>query len=211
MDREDWRAYYTAKRIGQQWLQVELLGRLPAQRVLEIGPHLGLVTAMLDNAGLAVTTLDVGPRRFARPEVPHIEADLLTLDPRSIAGFDAILCAETLEHLPWDRVPEVLATLRASGTPYLVVSVPYEGFQLELSLYLNRWTLRQRFQLKKLRGLRRFRPGGAGAHQWELGYRGHGLRAWEAALRAGGWRILRREFSYPCRSAFHVLARDQGR
>ena len=204
--RAAWTAYYTAKRIGQQWLQVQLVNELPVANLLEVGPYLGLVTALLDNAGYRVTTLDAGPRRFAQPPGRHIEADLLALEPSRIAGFDAILCCETLEHLPWDRVPDMLRRLRASGARFLVVSVPYEAFQFELSLYLNRWAVRQRLQLKKLRFLRRFAPGPEpDGHRWEIGYRGHGLKTWETMLQRSGWTIRKRDFTHPCRSVFHVL------
>ena len=205
--RARWSAYYTAKRIGHQWLQVDLLNGLPARRVLEVGPYFGLVTAMLVHAGYDVTTLDLGPRRFDRPAAPHIEADLLALDPARIRGFDAILCCETLEHLPWHRVPDALAAFQASGARHLIVSVPYEAFQIAFSFHLNRHWFEHGFTLKKLRFLRRFRPEPAGGHQWEIGYRGHGLTAWERMLTAAGWRLARRAFTQPCRSVFHVLER----
>ena len=111
----EWHRYYSAKRIGQQWFQVHLLEDLPVRRVLEVGPYLGLVTAMLDNAGYEVATLDLLPRGFERPERPHTIADLLTIDPVAITGFDAILCCETLEHLGWNDVDRVLAAFRRSG------------------------------------------------------------------------------------------------
>jgi SAM-dependent methyltransferase len=203
--RAPWIAYCTAKRIGHQWLQVALLNELDARRVLEIGPYLGLVTAMLANAGYDVTTLDAGPQRFASPAVPHIVADLGALAPERVAGFDAILCCETLEHLPWDKVPAVLAALHAARPRHLIVAVPYEAFQLAFSLYLNRHRFEHGFQLKKLRFLERFRPAEPGGHQWEIGYRGLGLKAWQRVLDDAGWRISRRAFTHPCRSVFHVL------
>lgn len=204
--RARWSEYYSAKRIGHQALQVRLLNELPVRRVLEIGPHLGLVTAMLAHAGYDVTTLDAGPRGFDWPPTPHVEADLLGLDPDRIAGFDAILCCEVLEHLPWDRVPGVLTGLRASGARTLVVSVPYEAFQVSLSLYFNRHWFEHGLQFKKLRFLRRFVPSAQpGGHQWEIGYRGTSLTTWERTLAAVGWRIARREFTSPCRSVLHVL------
>jgi len=205
--RRRWSKYYTAKRIGQQWLQVDLLNGLPGTRVIEIGPYLGLVTAMLAHAGYDVTMLDHGPRRFARPATPHIEADLLTLEPARVQGFDTILCCETLEHLPWGSVPAVLATLHGSGARHLVVSVPYEAFQIGLSFYANRHHAEHALQVKKLRFLRRFRPLPDGGGQWEIGYRGHSLRGWERTLTCAGWRIARRAFTHPCRSVFHVVQR----
>ena len=204
----EWHRYYSAKRIGQQWIQVDLLKDLPVRKVLEVGPYMGLVTAMLDNAGYEVTTLDVLPLAFERPSRPHISADLVGLEPTVIAGFDAILCCETLEHLPWDEVDGVLATMRDSGARYLIVSVPYEAFQIELLLYINRFACRQRFAMTKLRFLKSFMPDAEPCgHKWEVGYRRRSLRAWESKLKAAGWRILVREFTHPTRSVFHVLDR----
>ena len=200
-----WFGYYTAKRIGHQWQQVELLRGLPVRSILEVGPALGLVTAMLDNVGYAVTTLDIVPREFDRPDLPHIGADLVALDPAAIAGHDIIFCCETLEHLPWDRVPGILAAFRASGARFLLVSVPFEAFQLDWSLYFNRHALRQRFSMKKLRFLKHFMPEPGMGHKWEVGYRGRSLKVWETALRGSGWQIRQRTFTSPCRSVFHLL------
>ncbi len=206
----EWHRYYSAKRIGQQWIQVNLLKDLAVRKVLEVGPYMGLVTAMLDNAGYEVTTLDVLPRAFERPSRPHISADLVGLEPASITGFDAILCCETFEHLAWQEVDGVLETFHGSGARHLIVSVPYEAFQIELLLYINRFIFRQRFALKKLRFLKSFTPHAEPyGHMWEVGYRGRSLRAWEAKLEAAGWRILLREFTHPTRSVFHVLGRSR--
>ena len=71
-DRTTWRTYYTEKRVGQQWKQLDLLSALPVQRVLEVGPHRGFVTALLDNMGYEATTLDIGRPFFERPKVPHL-------------------------------------------------------------------------------------------------------------------------------------------
>lgn len=209
--RREWYAYYSEKRIGHQWMQARLLEGLDARTVLEVGPYLGLVTAMLDNAGYDVTTLDLFPPPFERPRRPHIEADLATCEAGSIAGFDVILCCETLEHLPWTDAAATLAKFHESGARYLVLSVPYEGFQLGWSFYLNPFAWRHAFALKKFRGRKVFRvhddPWG---HKWELGYRGYSVRRWERLVENAGWRIARREFTHPCRSVFHLCERGDG-
>ena len=127
-----------------------MLGATDCCTVLEIGPALGLVTSLLVNIGYDVTTLDRGPRSFAYPNVPHLEKDICELRSDEIAGYDAILCCETLEHIEWERVGSVLATFRESGAKYLIVSVPYMGFQVFVELYANSSTLRQYFSMKKL-------------------------------------------------------------
>jgi len=201
----EWIGYYSRKRIVHQWTQLHLLSTVPCRRVLEIGPAMGLVTALLVNAGYEVDTLDQMPRGFARPEVRHIEKDLGELQAADIAGYDAILCCEALEHLEWPAVGPVLAILRASGARYLVVSVPYMAFQVALDFYANAHTVAQYFSLKKLLNRKEFAPEPPGGHQWEVGYKGFPLRRWEDTLRDAGWSIRRRDFTEHCRSVFHLL------
>jgi hypothetical protein len=203
--RDEWIAYYSQKRILHQWTQLSLLTRTPGRRVLEVGPAIGLVTAMLANGGYDVTTLDQVEKPFARPQTPHLRHDVTTLTGTEIAGFDAILCCETLEHLDWEAVGGVLAAFRASGARNLIVSVPYMGFQVTLDFYANRLGARHYFSLKKLLFRREFRREPAGGHQWEVGYKGMPLRRWEARLKENGWAIVRREFTAHTRSVFHLL------
>jgi hypothetical protein len=132
--------------------------------------------------------------------------------PETLAGFDCLICCETLEHLPWDEVDGVLAKFAASAVPHLVLSVPYQGFQLDARIYLNAHRLRRYFAFKKLNFLRRFRPaeeatGEAEGHHWEIGYRGHSLAAFEAKLENAGLAIERRDFTSPTRSVFYLLGR----
>ena len=203
--RQDWNAYYSRKRIVQQWMQLHLLGTIDCQKVLEVGPALGLVTSLLVNVGYDVHTLDRLPRAFAYPDVPHLERDICDLRSDEIAGYDAILCCETLEHIDWQRVGPVLSTFRASGARYLIVSVPYMAFQVSLDLYLNRTTFRQYFSMKKLLWRKRFAVEPPGGHQWEVGYRNYSLRVWEDRLDSCGWSIVTRDFTEHCRSVFHLL------
>jgi hypothetical protein len=200
-----WCAYYSRKRVVQQWKQLELLATLDCHKVLEVGPGFGLVTSLMVNSGYEVHTLDVLPRAFAYPAVPHLQKDLREVTGEDIAGFDAILCCETLEHLPWEATGAALSIFRASGARHLIVSVPYMGFQVAFDFYLNRTTARQQFSLKKLLWLKRFAPEPPGGHQWEIGYKGHSLRVWEDRLKAAGWSITSRDFTEHCRSVFHVL------
>jgi len=203
--RQEWNSYYSRKRIVQQWMQLHLLGTIDCQKVLEVGPALGLVTSLLVNIGYEVHTLDRVPRAFAYPDVPHLQRDICELRSDEIAGCDAILCCETLEHIDWPQVGPVLSTFRASGAKYLIVSVPYMAFQVSLDLYFNRTTFRQYFSMKKLLWRKHFAVEPPGGHQWEVGYRNHSLRVWEDRLDSCGWSIVTREFTEHCRSVFHLL------
>ena len=67
-----WLNYYSKKRITQQWLQLSLLGETDAKSVLEIGPALGGVTAMLVNVDYIVTTHDTYYRKTSNIPKHHI-------------------------------------------------------------------------------------------------------------------------------------------
>jgi hypothetical protein len=203
--KQAWLTYYSRKRIVHQWTQVHLLAMVECRRILEIGPALGLVTSMLANIGYEVETLDGGPRAFDYPNVVHHWRDLRDLRGHEIHGYDAILCCETLEHIEWQRVGSVLYELRDSGAKYLIVSVPYMAFQVFVEIYLNRFTARQYFSMKKLLWRKEFTAEPPGGHQWEVGYRGYALQDWENRLAVSGWSIIRREFTGDCRSVFHLL------
>lgn len=70
--RREWYRYYSQKRISHQLLQVQLLADLAVDRVLEVGPNLGLVSMLLDNAGFQVTTLDLLPAQYENARISHI-------------------------------------------------------------------------------------------------------------------------------------------
>jgi hypothetical protein len=203
--KQEWIAYYSRKRIIQQWTQVHLLNTVDCNKVLEVGPALGLVTSLLVNLGYQVHTIDREPRGFEYPDIPHFIKDIKDLRSEEIAGYDAIICCETLEHIEWEHVGSILATFRASGAKYLIVSVPYMALQLFLEIYLNRNTFKQYFSMKKLLWRKEFKAEPPGGHQWEVGYKGYPLRRWENQLKDNGWSIVRREFTEHCRSVFHLL------
>lgn len=205
--RKRWHAYYTEKRIVHQWFQADLLKDLDVQTVLEIGPYFGLVSAMLANAGYQVTTLDI----TADPPEPgvsrHIRADIRAVEPAQLAGHDAILCCETLEHIPWQEVDDVLVRFAASAVPWLIVSVPYSAFQFGFSLYLNRYVRRRQSFFKKFRFLSAFPPPPDDSwehHRWEIGYKGYSVPGLRDKLTGAGYEILRQDFTSGCRSIFFV-------
>ena len=209
--RRHWHAYYTEKRIVHQWFQVHLLKDLDARKVLEVGPYFGLVSAMLVNAGYEVTTLDIAPGP-PRPGVArHICADIRDARPEELAGHDAIICCETLEHIPWDKVSDVLSRFEASAVPWLIVSVPYAAFQLGFSLYLNRYAWRKQSFFKKFRFLSAF-PAGPDddwePHKWEVGYKGYDVPRFRDMVTGAGYQILRQDFTSGCRSIF-LLCRNR--
>lgn len=206
--KKEWQRYYSRKRIHEQLLQVHMLAGLEVDSVLEIGPYYGLVTAMLDNAGYSVTTMDIVPPSFEKPAVPHRVMDLTAPDVETLRGFDCIMCCATLEHVHWPQAEAALRAFHAAQSRYVVISVPYQGTQLFWQLYANAHTLAQHFAFKKLRSRRAFAFDEAAdpyGHKWEIGYKGYPLKRFETLLDAIGFRRIRRDFSYPSYAVFYAL------
>ena len=100
------------------WYQIREVCRLRPGRVLEIGVGNGTVSAALAREGIAVTTLDFDPRLG-----PDVCADVRRL-PFSPKEFDVVLCAQVLEHLPFDELPVLLQEIRRVSRRHAVISLP---------------------------------------------------------------------------------------
>ncbi len=207
--RKEWFRYYSEKRITHQWFQVHLLKDLPnINSVLEIGPGLGLVSSMLHNAGYKVTTVDHLPNQYPHPEIEFLQKKITDLTANEITSYDCIICCETLEHLLWEDVDIILKKFYNTGCKWILISVPYQGFQLDFRLYFNIYKFKKYFSLKVLKFIKKFKfdvnldPYG---HKWEVGYKGYTLSKLEKKIKKSGLKIHRREFSSPCRSVFFIL------
>ena len=201
--QKKWHQYYSEKRIVHQWMQVHLLENLKVSRVLEIGPYLGLVSAMIRNAGYEVSSFDI-------VEEADITGDVRNLDVSEIKNydFDLVICCETLEHLPFNEVGTVLHKISETGIKYLILSVPFSGNQFGFSIYWNKYFFKKQTLLKKFMGSKHFpapAPDSADLqdHHWEIGYRNMPLTRWQGKVEEN-FRVLRTEFTSGCRSVFFL-------
>ena len=106
----------------------------------------------------------------------------------------------------------MLSRFAASAVPWLIVSVPYEAFQVGFSLYLNRYVWRKQSCLKKLRFLSAFRAPPDDDwehHKWEIGYKGYSVPVLRNKVTGAGYEIVRQDFTAGCRSIF-LLCRNLG-
>ncbi|PPR76725.1 MAG: hypothetical protein CFH01_01862 [Alphaproteobacteria bacterium MarineAlpha2_Bin1] len=207
--RSEWFRYYSEKRITHQWFQVHLLKDLPKiNSILEIGPGLGLVSSMLHNVGYKITTVDYLPNQYPHPDIRYLQKEIMELTLDEISGYDCIICCETLEHLLWENVDNILTKFFESKCKWVLISVPYQGFQLDFRLYLNLYRFKKNFSLKIFKFLKNFKfdigadPYG---HKWEVGYKNYSLSKLEKKIKKTGFKIYKKEFSSPCRSVFFVL------
>jgi len=90
-----------------------------ARSVLEIGPGNGVVTYVLRQAGIHVDTLDHdGALR------PDFVASVLDL-PFSSNSYDAVLCCQVLEHLPWEDFRKAMQNISEVAKTTIILSFPH--------------------------------------------------------------------------------------
>jgi SAM-dependent methyltransferase len=138
------REYNIKERFASFWHQVDEVLDLAPATVLEVGPGGGLVTDLLRRAGVEVTTMDLDPA---------VQADVVgsvTEIPLEDRSVDVALCAEVLEHLPWEDAVRAINELARVARRGAVISVPddtpYIGvrFPLYFCRYLDRLRLHGR-------------------------------------------------------------------
>jgi len=159
--------------------QIQEVLALRPDRLLEIGKGSGLVSTVLKSRGLDVTSLDIDA-----DVKPDVVGSVLAL-PFEDKRFDVTLCAEVLEHLPFEDFPKALAEIRRVTRRGVVLSLPNWGWTFWLGLKLPMMPKLDLFW--KLTGVMRHPSGGE--HFWEIGKRGYPLRKVSGAIEAAGFRV----------------------
>lgn len=166
--------------------QLDAALSLHPSSVLEVGVGAGVAAAALRAAGVRVTTLDL------QPELGPDLVGSVTAIPAEAGAFDAALCCQVLEHLPFDQFTVALRELRRVTRLGLVLSLPDVTPHWELAFALP-GVRRKRVSLSPAWFPRRPRPEKLGklGHHWEIGYRGSTLPVVRREITAAGWRIAR--------------------
>lgn len=126
----DFSGYVNRARWLTYFHQLELILRTEPASVLEIGVGPGIVRAVLQDRGVAVTTVDVNPDL----EADHV-GDVREL-PESITSrpWDWVLCSRVLHHIPFAEVPSVIKALGLLSSQRLLITVPREDLSFQLSV-----------------------------------------------------------------------------
>ena len=114
--------YDSWRRFIDYWFQIESVLETKAKKVLEIGVGNKTVSDYLKRVGLQVTTCD-----FAADLKPDVLADVRKL-PFKDNTFDAVLCCEVLEHIPFADFATALSQLNKVTKRWAIISLPYSGF-----------------------------------------------------------------------------------
>jgi 2-polyprenyl-3-methyl-5-hydroxy-6-metoxy-1,4-benzoquinol methylase len=156
----DFERYDDLERWISYWYQIRAALRLRPRTVLEIGSGSGVFRSYLQNAGVAVTSMDIDDSR--RPDLVASVADLgAALAPGT--RFDVICAFQVLEHLPFDQFEACLQGI-ARHAGHALISLPYRGQRVRLSFWFGdtRLSIGHKFMMP-------WRYRRCPEHHWELG------------------------------------------
>ena len=161
------------------WYQIrEILGFKPGS-VLVIGKGNGSVAEYLKLAGINITTLDIDENLK-----PDVIASVLKI-PFGENSFDTALCAQVLEHLPYENFSKALSEIKRVVKNDAVISLPHFGPVIKFCLkipFLPPFRLMVKLPYQKKHVFK-------GEHYWEIGKRGYPLKKIKSKIKKSGFSI----------------------
>lgn len=174
--------YNTKQRWVSYYLQSKLVQELLSSgSVLEIGIGSKVVHQYLKNL-YQVTTCDISEK--LQPDVVGSVDDLSMFHD---SQFDLVLCAEVLEHIPFENVVRALSELKRVTKRFAILSLPYWGYTFGFKVKLP--LLGYRMLKFKVTGIKRHVFNGE--HYWEIGKRGYPLRRIVHMMQSAGFVVSR--------------------
>lgn len=141
------------RRISPGMYEVErawaVMGMKPGDSIIDFGSGTGRATAWFRGQGLEVLAIDHVPTAL-ETDVPFVEACLWDL-PDTIKPADYGFCCDVLEHIPQEKISDVLSAIRrlTKKAAYLRIATRPDrmgqliGQPLHLSVYSGDWWRRQ--------------------------------------------------------------------
>ncbi len=172
--------YLHKERWVNYWYQLEAVFKTEAKTILEVGVGNGIVAETLGKLGYSVETIDIDPA--LKPT--HVAS--VTSIPVADASFDFVLCAEVLEHLPWDEAVNAMKELHRVTRRHLLVTLPHVGstFSFLWKIPLIRWQF-WNLKIPHFWKTHTFN----GQHYWEVGKKGSARNKVADALTAAGFTV----------------------
>lgn len=160
------RKYLSRDRWANYWHQINAVLASKADNILEIGVGNRLVYDTLKKLGLQVTSIDIDPELM--PDVAGSATDL----PFGDRTFDFLLCAEVLEHLPWESLRQALREIHRVTRRHALITLPHSGYVFSLSFKIP--LLRHTTFFFKIPHFWK-RHVFNGEHYWELGKKSYSV------------------------------------
>ena len=178
--------YSDSRRWMSYWCQIKEVLAFKPQAVLVVGKGDGLVSEYLKLKSIKVITLDID-----EDLKPDVAASVVKM-PFNDREFDAVLCAQVLEHLPYEDFNKALLEIYRVNRSGAVISLPHFGpairFLLKIPFlpelkFIIKLPYLQKHQFK-------------GEHYWEIGKRGYPLRKIKAEIKKSGFLLAKDYISF---------------
>ncbi|OGD25321.1 hypothetical protein A2819_00365 [Candidatus Azambacteria bacterium RIFCSPHIGHO2_01_FULL_40_24] len=171
--------YDDEKRWMSYFHQVKEVLAFKPESVLVVGKGNGLVAEYLKLSGIKVITVDIDEN-----VKPDVIASVIKM-PFKDEEFDIALCAQVLEHLPYNDFEKSLLEIKRVVKNAAVISLPHFGPAIKFCLKIPLLPP-MRFMIKLLYPIKhKFK----GEHYWEIGKRGFSLRKIKEDFKKTGFKI----------------------
>jgi ubiquinone/menaquinone biosynthesis C-methylase UbiE len=174
-------SYNEKGRFNSYWHQIDEITRINAQNVLEIGTGNGFVNFILEKHGVKVTTIDIDAELK-----PDVVGSVLSM-PIDNDSFDAVLCCQVLEHLPYENFISALKEIYRVTRKNVVLSLPdlqrTYRFNIQLPVFGE---VKFLYRLPRLKPLEwKFN----GEHYWNISCKDHSLDRIKHDIVSAGFKI----------------------
>jgi 2-polyprenyl-3-methyl-5-hydroxy-6-metoxy-1,4-benzoquinol methylase len=112
--------YFARKQFDTMISQIIDVYKLKPKKVLEIGIGNGFVSSYLRASGIEVVTFDINPK--LKPDYVGNILEIETFFEEN--SFDLILCAEVLEHIPFEHFEPILSKLQKITKSHMILTLP---------------------------------------------------------------------------------------
>ncbi|MBY0472786.1 class I SAM-dependent methyltransferase [Patescibacteria group bacterium] len=174
-------AYRSSDRWMSYFHQLELVEKIGAKHVLEVGVGSGVLARELVVRGVRVTTLDIA--EDLQPDIVGSVTDI----PCENVSFDTAVAFEVLEHMPFEESTQALRELARVSRTHVLVSLPHPGWVFSI---IYKVPLLPRIhlliQIPFFWKTHRFN----GEHYWELGKKGYPIGRFLSAAKDAGLTLV---------------------
>lgn len=121
--------YNSKARWLSYWYQVSEVLEISPNSVLVVGKGSGIVESairQLSNGKIEVKTIDINPE-----VTPDVIGDVTCIPFRN-SSYDAAICCQVLEHLPFDKFSVALSELHRVTSRRVILSLPHKRKHLKI-------------------------------------------------------------------------------
>ena len=159
--------YDSKNRFISYWHQIREVLKTNPKKVLEIGIGNSTVTNYLKMQAIEVVTVDI--KKDLNPDYVCSVTDIDKYFKEY--SFDTILCAEVLEHIPFEDFGRALNKMHKIVKNYVIISLPHFGINFRFSFKIPLRKERNLLIKIPLPIIHKF----DGEHYWEIGKKGYSL------------------------------------